>query len=104
MRTWEENSGYYCLLVAIFCDLDAAKARMLYEYGPDHPACQRFLKKKLHIEGTEKEDGQWMAQLRQDGFTFEEIANAFHCCPSAVRRRIRKAEAGKQQEERDAPA
>ena len=42
----EEIEGYYCLLIAILGNFDASEARFLYEYGPDHPVCQKILKKR----------------------------------------------------------
>ena len=30
----DEYKGYYCLLIAILCDLNAAEASTMYEYGP----------------------------------------------------------------------
>ena len=33
----DEYKGYYCLLIAILCNLNAAEASTMYEYGPDHP-------------------------------------------------------------------
>ena len=42
----DEYKGYYCLLIAILCDLNAAEASTMYEYGPDHPLCRKILKKK----------------------------------------------------------
>lgn len=32
----DEYKGYYCLLIAILCDLNAAEASTMYEYGPAH--------------------------------------------------------------------
>ena len=29
----DEYKGYYCLLIAILCDLNAAEASTMYEYG-----------------------------------------------------------------------
>ena len=43
----DEYKGYYCLLIAILCDLNAAEASTMYEYGPDHPLCRKILKKKV---------------------------------------------------------
>ncbi len=37
----DEYKGYYCLLIAILCDLNAAEASTMYEYGPDHPLCRK---------------------------------------------------------------
>ena len=44
----DEYKGYYCLLIAILCDLNAAEASTMYEYGPDHPLCRKILKKTGH--------------------------------------------------------
>ena len=43
----DEYKGYYCLLIAILCNLNAAEASTMYEYGPDHPLCRKILKKKV---------------------------------------------------------
>ena len=40
----DEYKGYYCLLIAILCNLNAAEASTMYEYGPDHPLCRKILK------------------------------------------------------------
>lgn len=94
MEKWDEDSGYYCLLIAIFCGLDAYESILMYKYGPSHPLCQKILKKKVRIEGVEEmkgnEMGELMYRLRKAGYTLEEIANAFQCYPSTVRRRIEK--------------
>lgn len=107
MSTWDEYSGYYCLLIAIFCNLDVTEAQMMYDYGPEHPICQKFLKRKIHLPEIEKlkvkDTGKWMQELRQNGYTIDEIANAFGCFPSTVKRRIQKIEC-EQKEERDALA
>ena len=96
MNTWDENSGYYCLMIAIFCNLDATEAWLMYIYGPSHPICRKFLNRKVKISSvdkmTKKETGSRMRELRQLGHTFDEIADAFNCCPSTVKKRIRKAE------------
>lgn len=96
MNTWDEYSGYYCLLIAIFCNVDATEAWIMYEYGPSHPVCRKILNKKVTISNVDKmtknEIARQMRELRQLGHTFDEIANAFACCPSTVKKRIRKAE------------
>ena len=103
MSTEEEYRGYYCLLIAILCDLDAADAQVLYEHGPDHPCCRKLLKRKaqiLEMENTgQKGTAGWIQMLREDSCTFEEIAAAIGCCPSTVRRRLKKAGEKKRQEE-----
>ena len=43
----ETMAGYYQLLIAIFCNLNAREARYLYEYGPTHPVCRRMMYRKL---------------------------------------------------------
>ena len=48
----DEYKGYYCLLIAILCNLNAAEASTMYEYGPDHPLCWKILKKKVRGNGT----------------------------------------------------
>ena len=93
----EEAEGYYCLLIAICCDLNAYEARLMYEHGPDYPSCERILKKKVKrpqsIEDASREQiGKLMRRLRMEGFTLDAIADAFGCYPSAVRRRIAKAD------------
>ena len=101
MAKWDEDSGYYCLLIAILCNLDVYESILMYKYGPDYPLCQKILKKKVRIENTDKmtddEVGEMMYRLRKAGYTLEEISNAFHCYPSTVRRRIER-EKGKKEE------
>ena len=53
MSDWNEDSGYYCLLIAILCGVDAAESKLLYKYGPGHPLCKKILKKKLTAKETE---------------------------------------------------
>ena len=48
----DENAGYYCLLIAIFCGLGAADAQKLYEYGPEHPICRKIRQKKIRMPET----------------------------------------------------
>ena len=43
----ETMAGYYQLLIAIFCNLNAREARYLYDYGPAHPVCRRMMYRKL---------------------------------------------------------
>ena len=50
----DEYKGYYCLLIAILCDLNAAEASTMYEYGPDHPLCWKILKKKVRKPSIKK--------------------------------------------------
>lgn len=50
----DEYKGYYCLLIAILCDLNAAEASTMYEYGPDHPLCRKILKKKVRKPSIKK--------------------------------------------------
>lgn len=94
MGKWDENSGYYCLLIAIFCGLDVYESVLMYKYGPNHPLCQKILRKKIKTEYREDMDsdevGEMMYQLRKAGYTLEEISNAINCYPSTVRRRIEK--------------
>lgn len=103
----EEDKGYYCLLIAIFCGLNAYEARKVYEYGQQHPVCQKILKKKVQISRKEEQDekgmGKRMKELRQAGYTYEAISEAYSCFPSKVKRWIQKEEK-KEQEGKDAPA
>lgn len=50
MGKWDENSGYYCLLIAIFCGLDVYESVLMYKYGPNHPLCQKILTR--HVTGS----------------------------------------------------
>ncbi len=94
MSDWDKDSGYYCLLIAILCDVDVAESKLLYKYGPKHPSCRKILKKKLRMEGVSKMEkeaaGNMMYQLRKAGYTLQEISNLFDCYPSTVKRRIEK--------------
>lgn len=45
MKLYDED-GCYCLLIAILTGLDASKARKLYQYGPNHPTCRKFRKRR----------------------------------------------------------
>lgn len=94
MGKGDENAGYYCLLISIFCHVSADEASLLYWYGPEHPVCQRILRKKISSEEAEKfsaDMADTMACLRQKGYSIERIAEIFDCFPSTVKRRIEKS-------------
>ena len=98
----DEYEGYYCLLIAIFCDLDVTEARKMYKYGPEHPLCQKILNKKIRLpdemQMDKKEVARLMKKLIQKGHSFNAVADAFGCYPSTVRRRIKKVEAQDKEE------
>jgi len=50
MGKGEGCEGYYCLLIAIFCNVSADEARLLYWHGPEHPVCRKILAKRLPLE------------------------------------------------------
>ena len=52
----DEYKGYYCLLIAILCNLNAAEASTMYEYGPDHPLCR----KKARQISAGWEENEWV--------------------------------------------
>ena len=109
MARKEEFAGYYCLLIAICCNLNAYEARLMYEHGPDYPPCKRILDKKVKLQDDARNTskiqmGEQMRSLRLAGFTWDAISEAFGCYPSAVRRRIAKAEAVTEERRMDAPA
>lgn len=95
MSIWNEDSGYYCLLIAILCNVDVAEAKLIYKYGPGHPVSRRIFGKKLKVEGVEEMEkeamGSMMYRMRKEGYTLEAISNTFGCYPSTVKRRIEKA-------------
>ena len=72
----EEYAGYYCLVLAIVCGLNAAEAWKIDQYGPDHPLSKKILKHKMFLEGYSK----------------NAIAEAFECLPETVTARIKRAE------------
>jgi len=94
MNVQQEDAGYYCLLIAIFCDLDSNGARIMFEYGPKHPFCKKYKKKKVgevvkkQMEKLPKSEA--MKRLQEKGYSIEAISDVFNCCPSTVRRRIKK--------------
>lgn len=103
----EEIEGYYCLLIAILGNFDASEAWFLYEYGPDHPVCQKIMKKRpppLNFTKMSKEEiNQHICRLFEEGYTKRSIADLFGCYPSTVKRRIargKKQAAEKKTEER----
>ena len=53
MSIWNEDSGYYCLLIAIFCEVNVTEAKLIYKYGPAHPVSRRIFRKKIRMEGVE---------------------------------------------------
>lgn len=102
----EEYAGYCCLAIAILCNLNADEARKMYEYGPDHPLCQKILRRKVHMAGLEtldrRKSGEVMVALLKQGYSVDAISEAFRCFPSTVRRRAREART-KAKEDEDAP-
>lgn len=96
MSSKTEFAPYYCLLIAICCELDAYEARMVYEHGPNYPPCRRMLKKKVRIGKkewkTKTQIGKQMQRFWLAGFSINAIAQAFGCYPSTVKRRIAMAE------------
>lgn len=90
----DEYKGYYCLLIAILCNLNAAEASTMYEYGPDHPLCRKILKKKVRKPSIKKlketEQAVAMKALLDQGYSQDAVSEAFQCFPSKVRRRVRK--------------
>lgn len=103
----EEYAGYCCLVIAILCNLNADEARKMYQYGPEHPLCQKILRKKVRMAGLEKLDrrqsGEVMKELLLQGYSVDAVSEAFRCFPSTVRRRVRESKE-KGDEEEDAPA
>ena len=93
MRIYDEE-GCYCLLIAILTGLDASQARMVYQYGPDYPACRKYLEgQRLAKEGTGKnrtERMKMMKELREKGCSIEMLAAIFDCDCSTVRRNLKK--------------
>ena len=103
----EKIEGYYCLLIAILGIFDASEARYLYEYGPDHPVCQKILKKRPppvnYAKMSKEEINQCMYRLFEEGYSKRSIADLFSCYPSTVNRRLaigKKQDAEKKMEER----
>lgn len=92
--TDNEMEGYYCLLIAIFCDLNAAEAWKVYKYGMNHPLSKKIMSRKVHLTEEEKKDKKGMPErmrrLRTQGYSMNAIAEAYGCFPSAVRRRMKK--------------
>ena len=85
----DEYKGYYCLLIAILCNLNAAEASTMYEYGPDHPLCRKILKKKVRKPSIRKLKETEQAPAMK-GYSQDAVSEAFQCFPSTVRRRVRK--------------
>ena len=80
----EEYAGYYCLVLAIVCGLNAAEAWKIYQYGPDHPLSKKILKHKIRDSSLKK--------LFLEGYSKNAIAEAFECLPETVTARIKRAE------------
>ena len=92
----EEYAGYYCLVLAIVCGLNAAEAWKIYQYGPDHPLSKKILKHKIRDSSLkklkEKEQEKMMKKLFLEGYSKNAIAEAFECLPETVTARIKRAE------------
>lgn len=104
----EEQAGYYCLMIAILCNLNADESRKMYKYGPDHPLCQKILRKKVQAIGLEKlnreQSGSIMKELLSQGYSVDAVSEAFQCFPSTVRRRVRNTKTKKETDDSDADA
>lgn len=93
MKLYDED-GCYCLLIAILTGLDASKSRMVYQHGPDYPACRKFMEgQRLSEEKTgetKTERMKAMRALREKGCSIEMLAAIFDCDCSTVRRNLKK--------------
>ena len=74
----EEYAGYYCLVMAIVCGLNAAEAWKIRD------SSLKKLKKK--------EQEKMMKKLFLEGYSKNAIAEAFECLPETVTARIKRAE------------
>ena len=77
----ETMAGYYQLLIAIFCNLNAREARYLYDYGPAHPVCRRMMYRKLKHQKrgeclSEQEILERLDQLEKNGCFYREKKGA----------------------------
>lgn len=77
----ETMAGYYQLLIAIFCNLNAREAKYLYEYGPTHPVCRRMMYRKLKHQNqgenlSEQEISERLDQLGKKGCFYREEKGA----------------------------
>lgn len=85
----KENAGYYYLMIAIFCGLNANQAWMLYWHGPDYPACRRIMQKKVREQEPGAERRSWiehrMQIMRKAGYSPEAVEEAFGYVPSGAR-------------------
>ena len=95
MKLYVED-GCYCLLIAIIIGLDASKARMIYQYGPNHPVCRKFMKRRRTSAKERPETGaermKAMKEMREKGCGIEMLAAIFDCDCSTVKRTLKKAE------------
>lgn len=93
MKLYDED-GCYCLLIAILTGLDASKSRMVYQHGPDYPACRKHLEGQRMSEErtgeTRTERMKTMRALREKGCSIEMLAAIFDCDCSTVRRNLKK--------------
>ena len=57
----------------ILGNFDANEARYLYEYGPDHPVCQKILRKRpppVNFTKMNKEEvSQYVSRLYKEGYS-----------------------------------
>ena len=95
MELYDED-GCYCLLIAILTGVDASRARKLYQYGPNHPICRKFMKRrqmsvKKHLE-TRSERMRAMKEMKEKGCGIEMLAAVFDCDCSTVKRNLKKLE------------
>ena len=95
MKLYDED-GCYCLLIAILTGVDANRARKLYQYGPNHPICRKFMKRrqtsvKKHLE-TRSERMRAMKEMKEKGCGIEMLAAVFDCDCSTVKRNLKKVE------------
>lgn len=94
MEFYDED-GCYCLLIAILTGVGANSARLIYQYGPDHPAYRQLVKVQHTSPKRQKvgkERRKEMKEMREKGCSIEMLAAVFDCDSSTVRRNLKKAE------------
>lgn len=80
----EPIAGYYQLLIAVFCSLNATESRYMYYYGPNHPLCRKIIMKKIEAQRKAGKISNETAdkikeEINTNGCSLETAAEALEC-------------------------
>ena len=95
----DEYKGYYCLLIAILCNLNASGSQHNVRIRTRSSALPENTEKEVRKPSIKKlkesEMAAAMKALLDQGYSQDAVSEAFQCFPSTVRRRVRKLTEGR---------